>query len=154
MSTQGDDIFSLILDSQKSERQTPVTIASKKKEMLFSDWNSTGDGRLAIDVYDLEQEIVILAPMAGVDPARVDVHVHEDLLSIRGTREKPSLTDMAMGQYHAECYWGPFSRSIVLPADVVSGGAVAEYTHGLLSIRIPKAKESRGRTIPIEIVEE
>ena len=154
MNTQGDDVFSLILESQKADRQTPINISSKKKEDAFSDWAPTGEGRLAIDVYDMDQEILVLAPMAGVDPETVDVHIHEDLLSIRGTRQKPALTDTASGQYHAECYWGPFSRSIVLPADVVSGGAVAEYTHGLLSIRIPKAMESKGRTIPIEIVEE
>ena len=154
MAKEPDDIFSLILESQKADRQTPINIFSHKNEEAFPDWAPTGEGRLAIDVYDVVQEILVVAPMAGVDPETVDVHIHEDLLSIRGIRQKPALTDMASGQYHAECYWGPFSRSIVLPADVASGGAVAEYTHGLLSIRIPKTKESKGRTIPIEIVDE
>jgi len=155
MAKNDDDIFSLILESQKQEKRTPVDITRTRPGASdFSDWAPKSEGRLAIDVYDVDDAIVVVAPMAGVDPGDVDVHIHEDMLSIRGKRKKPALTGVPIGQYHAECYWGPFSRSIVLPADVSSGTAVAEYTHGLLTIRIPKKKTTVGRTIPIEIVEE
>ncbi|PIR76445.1 MAG: hypothetical protein COU32_02030 [Candidatus Magasanikbacteria bacterium CG10_big_fil_rev_8_21_14_0_10_42_10] len=155
MSTRDDDMFALILASQQAERNAPISVISKKQGDFPSDWAPTNEGRLAIDVYDMNDHIIILAPMAGVDPTRVDIYIHDDMLSIRGKRIKPKLTEEASGQYHAECYWGAFSRSIVLPVDVVSGAAVAEYTHGLLTIRIPKvASSDKGRSIPIEIVEE
>ncbi|HBB38069.1 MAG: heat-shock protein Hsp20 [Candidatus Magasanikbacteria bacterium GW2011_GWD2_43_18] len=154
MSTHSDDIFSLILESQKDTLQAPINVNAKIAGDHFANWTSGSEGRLAIDVYDTEHHIVVLAPMAGVDPSGVEVHIHEDMLSIRGIRKTPSLTEDVQGQYHAECYWGPFSRSIVLPVDVSSAGAIAEYTHGLLTIHIPKKKTQAGRTIPIEIVEE
>lgn len=153
---QGDNI-SLIFDAFESDEPTSPYQVSVSSPDRASDrgWTSSPqEGRLAIDVYDAGDHIVILAPMAGVDPSGVDISLHGDMLSIRGMRTKPPLTETCTGQYHAECYWGAFSRSIVLPVDVASAAASAEYVHGLLTIRIPKAQTSKGRSIPIEIVEE
>lgn len=153
MNPKKDDVFSFLIDDQGSSERASLQDVQKKQGANHG-FTPLQEGRLAIDAYDMGTEIVVLAPMAGVDPQSVEVSMHEDILTIRGEREVPPLTREALQQYHAECYWGPFSRSVVLPTDVVAAGTTAEYTHGLLTIHIPKAKKQSGHTIRIEVVEE
>ncbi|MFA5128320.1 MAG: Hsp20/alpha crystallin family protein [Patescibacteria group bacterium] len=108
------------------------------------------EGRLSVDVAESASEIIIIAPMAGALRENIELHLHNDLLTIRGERKNPMPVDAS---YHfAECYWGKFSRSIVLPADVHLNMARAEYRHGLLIVNLPKIKIDHN--IPITIVQE
>jgi HSP20 family protein len=101
------------------------------------DWNlPEAEGQLALDVFRCGSELVIRSTMAGVKPEDVDVAVNGDLLTIRGTRlaqEELNEDDW----FHQECYWGTFSRSLVLPVDVYAEQAVASLRDGILEIRIP-----------------
>jgi len=110
------------------------------------------EGQLHLDVLDEQNDLVILVPMAGVDPSSVDISVHGDLLTIKGNRQRPSEFQLIEEPYLQECFWGPFSRSLVLPVAVKSDLAEAAFYHGLLSIRIPKQGQSSN--IPISVVEE
>ncbi len=108
------------------------------------------EGQLSVDVAETKNELIIIAPMAGAPKGKVELHLHNDLLTIRGDRKSP-VPDGAY--YHfSECYWGKFSRSIVLPVDVHLESAKAEYHFGLLTVRLPKVKIDQ--SIPITIVEE
>jgi len=153
MNKNTEDIFALILESQKADQRS-VAHMPQRRDTFPSDWGQPNEGRLAVDVCDTADHIIVLAPMAGAEPEHVDVLLHDDMLSIRGTRIRPGDMEHVAQSYHEECYWGPFSRSIVLPVDVISGAAQAEFKHGLLMVRIPKTQHSRARAIPIEIVEE
>ncbi|MFA7653884.1 MAG: Hsp20/alpha crystallin family protein [Candidatus Magasanikbacteria bacterium] len=108
------------------------------------------EGQLAIDVAQTATELIVVATMAGTNPADVSLHVHGDLLTIHGVRRPPIKND---GEYfYQECYWGKFSRTVVLPVEVEGEMAKAEYKYGILTIRLPKVhKESE---IPIEVVDE
>jgi HSP20 family protein len=108
------------------------------------------EGQLAIDVGQTDTEVVVIAAMAGTRPEDIELHLHNDLLTIRGQRLSPlTPTDE---HFYQECYWGKFSRSVVLPVNVKSELAQAQYSHGVLIIRLPKA--SPGNDIPIMVVEE
>ena len=108
------------------------------------------EGQLAVDVFQTEQEIVVVAPMAGAHPERIELHLHHDVLTIRGERLEP----MPEGaeKFYSECFWGAFSRTVVLPVEVRAEMARADYKNGVLSIFLPKARNSG--SIPITIVEE
>jgi len=108
------------------------------------------EGQLAVDVAETLTEFVVIAPMAGASPDNIELHLHNDLLTIRGVRHSPAESDSIF--HFAECYWGSFSRSIVLPADVHFAMAKAEYKRGLLVVRLPKVHINQ--TIPITIIEE
>ena len=108
------------------------------------------EGQLAVDVAETATEFVVIAPMAGASPDNIELHLHNDLLTIRGARRSPAENDSIF--HFAECYWGSFSRSIVLPADVHFAMAKAEYKRGLLIVRLPKVHINQ--TIPITIIEE
>ncbi len=111
---------------------------------------SVTEGQLAVDVAQTENELVIVAAMAGTKPEYIELHLHNDLLTIRGERFSPvALSDEHFNQ---ECYWGKFSRSIILPMDVKAEMAQAQYTNGVLVIRLPKANHNSD--IPIMVVEE
>ena len=46
--------------------------------------------------------------------------------------------------FYQECYWGPFSRKIVLPENIDIDKADAQMDKGVLTIKIPKV-ESNGK---------
>lgn len=109
------------------------------------------EGQLAVDILDLDDTLAVIATVAGADPDQISVHVHNDLLTIRGRREPPvAASDDAY--VHRECYWGRFSRTIILPLDVRADGVKAVYKSGVLVVSLPK--ERRDAKIPITVVEE
>lgn len=115
----------------------------------FNDF-SAREGKLAVDVGQAENELIIVAPMAGASPQKIELHLHNDLLTIRGEREVSLLDGAEM--FYEENYWGPFSRTIVLPVEVRFELAEAIYKNGVLTIRLPK-KNANGE-IPIVVVDE
>lgn len=129
-----------------------------KKMPILSEWDvflpkgikSGEEGKLGIDVVETKEELVIIAAMAGTAPENLELHLQNDLLTIRGERQM-TLEESA-DYHHKEIFWGKFSRTIVLPAEVRQEMARAEYKHGVLIIHLPKVSENKN--IPIVIVEE
>ncbi|MDO8626287.1 MAG: Hsp20/alpha crystallin family protein [Candidatus Magasanikbacteria bacterium] len=120
------------------------------QELLSPHSTSEPEGELSVDVLDAGPELVIVATMAGTRPEDIELHLHNDFLTIRGRREPPPVS--AEEYYYQECFWGKFSRTIVLPVDVRSEMARSEYRNGVLIIHLPKAGSSS--TIPIMVIEE
>lgn len=95
------------------------------------------EGQLAVDVYQTKDTIVIKAPIAGVKPEDIDVAISEDVVTIRGDRKEE--TTIAKDSYYVqECFWGSFSRSVILPTTTVAEKANASLKDGVLTIEIPK----------------
>lgn len=108
------------------------------------------EGQLCVDVAETEVELIIVCPMAGTPPKSLELHLHNDLLTVKG--ERHSVIPKSAYYHNKECYFGRFSRSVVMPTDVKVENSSAEYKNGLLTIRIPKAKSDLN--IPVYIVEE
>ena len=112
-------------------------------QALQPEWLSTQEeGQLSIDVFRDGDMLVIRSLVAGVAPDDLDVSISSDLLTIRGKREhekKVSSDDW----FYSECYWGSFSRSIVLPCHVAADSAEAQLKNGVLEIRIPIRVQGR-----------
>lgn len=107
------------------------------------------EGQLAIDVYQDEENIYLIAPIAGTAPADIDVSITDEVITIRGERKSGhKATDE--NHFVQECYWGPFSRTFVMPVAVNSEKAKATLKNGLLSITIPKDARSRTKSLKIE----
>ena len=106
------------------------------------------DGQLTVDVYQTENDIVVQSTIAGVDQNDIDIAVTNDMVTIKGKRamqEKIRSSDY----YYQELFWGPFSRSIILPEDVDSDTAKASMKNGLLTIRLPKLAKTKIKKIKI-----
>jgi len=101
------------------------------------DWFGPSDeAQLSVDVFRDGGELVVRSLVAGVTPEDLDISVHGDLLTIRGKREHRRDVS-AEDWYYRECYWGSFSRSVVLPNEVLSDNAKASLKNGLLEVRFP-----------------
>lgn len=122
------------------------------KILIPENWQEEqAEGQLAVDVAQTEKEVVVVSTMAGAITDQIEVYLHNDLLTIRGKRTSP-LVGQEADYFHQECFWGKFSRTIVLPVEVKGEMARAEYQSGVLTIRIPKQKIDR--QIPVVVVDE
>lgn len=109
------------------------------------------EGQLAIDVYQTEESIVLVAPIAGVAESNLEVAITDEVVSIRGTRSQN--TEVPSDNYFVqECYWGSFSRSYVLPVAIDPDNAAATLRDGILTIRIPRVEKSKTRVLKINSV--
>ncbi len=103
------------------------------------------DGELVVDVFETNQEFVVLAAIAGVQIKDLDISVEKDMMVIKGDRTDPH-EDPEKKFFAQECYWGPFSRKIVLPENIDTDAAKAEMNKGMLTIKIPKLdKKGKGQ---------
>ena len=107
--------------------------SSETNEMSFL---PSEEGELAVDVFRDGSDLIVRAPVAGAKPNDLDIHIHHDLLTIRGQRSHERTIE-EHDWMHRECYWGSFSRTLLLPEDVESERARASYINGVLEIRLP-----------------
>ncbi|MEI6836137.1 MAG: Hsp20/alpha crystallin family protein [Candidatus Falkowbacteria bacterium] len=110
----------------------------------ISEWVGEKDleGELPIDVYQTPREIVIKSTIAGIKPEDLKISLHHDLLTIKGQR-KAENNIKEEDYFYKECYFGSFSRSIILPAEVDSHQVDAVLENGLLIITLQKTHPSR-----------
>jgi HSP20 family protein len=122
-------------------------------EEVFSDEDTgVGDeqeGQLTVDVFQDDQNIVIQSTIAGVSPDDLDVSITNDMVTIRGERRRQYNVDDE-DYFYQECYWGTFSRSIILPVEIDSDRAEAKIKNGVLTIRIPKANTAMTRKLKVK----
>lgn len=110
----------------------------------------SAEGQLSVDVAQTDAELIIVATMAGTSPDKIELHLHNDLLTIRGERTSP--VEASVEYFYQESFWGKFSRTIVLPVNVKAEMAQAQYKNGVLVIRLPKSDTNN--EIPIMVIEE
>jgi HSP20 family protein len=113
------------------------------------DWLSDEtEGQLSVDVYHDDHSIYILAPIAGVKASDVDISITDEVVTVKGNRTPGHEFDDEK-HFTQECYWGPFTRSYVLPIAVNSESAKATLKDGLLRIEIPKDEKVKTKVIKI-----
>lgn len=107
---------------------------AENNELFFA----SEEGQLAVDVIETRDAIIIRSAIAGVRPEDLDIHVTSDLVTIRGDRKSGKEYHDATTHF-SECFWGTFSRSVVLPHHVKPDEADAAMKDGILTLTIPKA---------------
>ncbi len=113
------------------------------------EWLAESEGQLTIDVYQTANEVVIKSTIAGVKPEDIDISMTNDMITIKGKREKDEEIKEE-DYYYQECYWGSFSRSVILPVDVEADKAKASMKNGILTVRLPKIEKVKTKKIEIE----
>ncbi len=139
----------------KPKEKNKIKNIPEKKEAEKNDgWNNDDyeEGELSIDVFeDAENNIVVKSTIAGVKPEDIDISVNNDMLTIRGKREHEEKIE-EKNYFYQECYWGNFSRSIILPCEVRVDKISAKLKNGVLIVKLPKAKTEK--KVAIRVVEE
>ena len=103
----------------------------------------------AIDMYQTNNEIVVRATLPGMKVDDVQISVTGDLLTIKGkTKEKEEVKEKA---YHIrEHRYGAFERILSLPTNVIADKAKADFEDGILTVTLPKAEETKPKTITVK----
>lgn len=105
--------------------------------------------RPQMDVYETENEIVLLAELSGVDKDDLEVELDQNVVRISGRRK-----EIPRGRgirYHlAEIAYGSFERILRLPAAIDTEGVTASYANGVLKVTISKKQRDTVRRIQVE----
>ena len=111
---------------------------------------SEDEGELTVDIYDKGDAIVIQSTVAGVRPDDLDIAIANDTVTIRGRRERGDEVNQEH-YYYQELFWGPFSRSVILPEEIDDEKAEATIQHGLLTIHLPKRRKAGIQKLKVKV---
>ena len=148
-----DDVYEDEMEpvEERAPRTRRPVQAMPEEQPAHDEWvdDEPVEGQLTVDVYETPEEIVIRSIVAGVRPDDLDVSISRDMVTIRGTREEHK--EVADDSYfHKELYWGSFSRTVLLPAEVEVEEAQATEKHGLLTIRLPKIDKEKQTKLKVK----
>ena len=103
-----------------------------------------------VDILEANEHVEIRAEIPGLSEQDVQVSVTDDVLTLKG--EKTQESDEKDQKYHrVERSYGRFQRSFTLPANLNPEDIKAKFTHGVLTVSIPKAKEVQPKEIQISV---
>lgn len=103
----------------------------------------------AVDIFETEDEVVIVAEVAGIAREHIKVIVDGQVVRLYGQREATCCT--AGAQYHRmEIASGAFARSFRIPVPFVGGQVEAKAADGLLYVHLPKDKQPARQSIDVE----
>lgn len=113
---------------------------------------SQEEGQLSVDILHKEDQMIIICPIAGVNKADINVAIQDDVLTIRGKRNR--LPEMELAKpLVSELFWETFSRSIVLPDHIDRKKIEAKVHEHMLIVKIPKTEDFKTRIIHINETE-
>jgi len=138
--------------AKKPNKKKKVEIKKEETEEKTSREDliqSTTDGQLAIDVYENNDYFIIQSTIAGIKAEDLDISIENDLVTIRGSREN-RYKEEGSKYYYQECYWGSFSRQVILPEEVDGSKAEAAMKDGVLNLKIPKIQKAKKRRIEVK----
>ena len=107
------------------------------------------EGQLTIDVYQSGDFIIVKSIIGGARYDDLDISITGDMITIRGARENPDEVK-AENYYYQECFWGNFSRSVILPCDIKTDEIKATIKNGILTIKLPKIEKNSSMKIKVE----
>ncbi len=127
----------------------PVSVGNSSVSQKDEEWMNDYEGALNIDMYQTKDNVIIKSTIAGVRPDDIDITVANDMVTIKGSRsreEKITNDDY----FYQECYWGSFSRSVIVPVDIDSEQIEADLKDGILTIIIPKAAKAKTKKVKVK----
>ncbi len=108
------------------------------------------EGQLALDIVQTKKEFLIIAPIAGLSREEIEIMINEDVLVIKGERKYP-VSVKENDFLVKECYFGPFSRAIILPREADLKSIKASFQKNILEIKIDRVLKPEGpKLIEIE----
>jgi len=136
-------------EEEKKPAEEPKTIIEEKTFEMEPDIFEEAEGSLTLDVYQTPSSIIVESAVAGVNPEDLDISITSDSVSVRGKREKMEKVE-EKDYLFQECYWGRFSRSIMLPQEVDPDRAQASLKNGVLKIILPKLNKQKTKKLKVK----
>ncbi len=106
--------------------------------------------RPQMDIYETQEEILVIIDLAGVRMEDIHLEVGRKSLKIYGKREQKTLPGTSRYRL-AEIAYGYFERQLTLPIAVNEGTVEATYKNGLLEVRMAKLPPARETTTKVVV---
>jgi HSP20 family protein len=135
-------------ETEMQETDEEVEETAEATKASSEDWLSEYEGQLTIDMYQTKDNVIIKSTIAGVRPEDIDVTIANDMVTIRGERKR-DFDASSEDYFYQECYWGSFSRSVVLPVDVDIENVSADLKDGILTVILPKAAKAKAKKVKV-----
>jgi HSP20 family protein len=145
----GDDITAAFLSEDEAPADTATATAPAEPAESEWDEDEVVPGQLAVDVYETKEKLVVKGRVAGVNKSDLDVSISDNTLTIRGTLSAGN-EDNVENYFLQECYWGEFSRQIVLPVPVKEEEIEAMLKDGVLTVSFAKVKQDTVKKIEVQ----
>lgn len=125
-----------------------VAVQNKSKEQV----ERTRSERVftpAVDIYETDNDISLIADMPGVDKKSVDITLENNILTLEGhvTQEKPEGYELSYNEYQIGDYQRSFKVSDAIDRDKIS----ASVKEGVLYVTLPKAEPAKARKIKVDM---
>ncbi|MGH7828813.1 MAG: Hsp20/alpha crystallin family protein [Candidatus Binatia bacterium] len=119
----------------------------KTKDIPLEEFNEMPYQAIPVRIYQSADQIMVAAPMPGLEPQDISVTVAEDRIAIRGEDRGPRQDerDLLLSEWRI----GPYYREISLPQSVNGPLANATYGNGVLILSLPKMDHGEP-SIPID----
>jgi HSP20 family protein len=143
-----DPFRNLVALQDRMNRMFEETVQAGKETGMMR----PGTWAPAVDIYEDEEEVVLVAEVPGIEMEDVDIQVRDNTLTLKGERkmEKPVNKE----NYHrVERTYGSFMRAFTLPSTVDQDKISANYAKGVLEIKMPKSARSKPTQIKIDVKE-
>ncbi len=151
--TKKRSFFERLTGNIKAEEEVEETrrlpVKGDKKENWIEEENE--EAELTVDVYQTPGELVVQTMVAGVRPEDLELTISRDMITIRGKREE-SRSINEENFFTKELYWGAFSRTVLLPAEIDPEESEATEKHGLLTVRLPKIDKDRKTSVKVKSI--
>ena len=141
---------SIKADDDFEEEGKKISVKSEPKDNNWIE-EENEEAELTVDVYQTQNDIIVQAMVAGVKPEDVELTLARDMITIRGKREE-SRTISEENFFTKELYWGTFSSTILLPAEVDPEEAEATEKHGLLTVKLPKIDKDKKTNVKVKSI--
>ncbi len=148
------------MDEEKNEKDIFVELAKVKgapAPLKIADeepvdqavGEDDAEGQLTVDVYQDGDYIVVQSTVAGVKPEEVEVSITPESVTIRGKRERAKEVE-EKDYFYQECFWGSFSRSVILPYEVDPDKSTATIKEGVLTVKMPKLNRQKAKKVKVK----
>jgi len=104
----------------------------------------------ATNVRETADAYIVTCEVPGLAMDDLEVYVARDQLTLSGVRED-GIPQEGATLHRRERDSGRFSRAINLPGPVQGDATEAALTHGVLTVRIPKAEEAKPKRVQVEV---
>ena len=147
---ENDEVFAELAamkeKSKNIEVDKDVGDAEEAKDIA-----AESEGQLTVDVYQDGKNIIVESTVAGVDPENLEINITNESVTIRGTREREKTIE-DKDFFYQECFWGTFSRSVILPYEVDPEKSTAAISkNGLLIIKMPRLDRKKAKKLQVKV---
>ncbi len=130
-------------------------LRDEMEEMFGRFWGEPRDGWLIgemnapLDIAETENAFELRLDAPAMKAADFDIDVNGNMVTVRGER-KEEQEEKGKTWHRVERRTGRFARTVTLPCNIAADEVAAEYTDGVLTVKLPKTEEARPKKITVK----